>query len=100
MFLTQSVRREGTQRTMGYNQNYAVAHYLVPIGMLGVVSIKVRWVVYAVAGGGALVVILVAWKWGRGKMARTKVHGDGSENEKGGQYQRMLLKRQTTPYAS
>jgi len=49
---------------MGYNQNYAVAHYLVPIGIIGVVSIKVRWVVYAMAGGGALTVMWVAWKWG------------------------------------
>ena len=67
VFLTQSVRREGgstQQRTMGYNQSFAVAHYLVPIGIIGVVSIKVRWVVCAVAGGGALAVMWVAWKWG------------------------------------
>ena len=85
VFLTQSVRREeGGSTTMGYNQNYAVAHYLVPIGIIGVVSFKVRWVVYAMAGGAALMVMWVAWKWGKRKLTRTKVQGDGFEDEKEG----------------
>ena len=83
---------------MSYNQSFTIAHYLVPLAMLGMVSVKLRWVLYALAGGGALVVIWVAWKWWKGNLARTKHHGGEFEDEKG-LYHRMLLKRQTTPYA-
>jgi hypothetical protein len=93
VFLTQSVRKEDcTQRTIGYNQSFTIAHYLVPLAMLGLVSIKLMWVLYVLIGGGALVVIWVAWKWGKGKLARTKRHGDEFEGEKE-YYHRMLLKR-------
>ena len=100
VFLTQSVRKEDcAPRTMSYNQSFTIAHYLMPLAMLGMVSIKLMWILYASAGGGAILVVWVAWKLGKGKLARTKCHGDKFEDEKGF-YHRMLLKRQTTPYAS
>lgn len=41
VFLTQSVRNkeDGNQRTMSYNQSFTMAHYIVPLAMLGVVSV-------------------------------------------------------------
>ena len=93
VFLTQSVRKEDSvQRTISYNQSFTIAHYLVPLAMLGLVSIKLLWVLYVLVGGGALVVIWVAWKWGKGKLARTKHHGDEFKDEKE-YYHKMLLRR-------